>query len=320
MADGKWDEKFKAFLKQYYWEDILHLGNEYPEQRSIVVDFSDLEIFDRELADELLEHPDEVIPSAENALQQIDLPIDKTLDDVHVQFIKIPNKIPIRDIRSKNLLKFIAIEGMVRKATEVRPKIIDAAFLCMRCENVTHRPQTENKFDEPKFCESETCGKSGPFKILIDQSTFLDSQKLQVQESPENLKGGTQPQSLDIDVDDELAGHATPGIRLIINGILRSHQRTLREGKSTTYDLVLHANSIEYIDTELEQGKDYSYTVKAREKDIYWEEAEESEARSARTYYLGDLNFDGYVDEDGSEFDKNDVILMYNEFHKLKKG
>ena len=253
MADGKWDEKFKAFLKQYYWEDILHLGNEYPEQRSIVVDFSDLEIFDRELADELLEHPDEVIPSAENALQQIDLPIDKTLDDVHVQFIKIPNKIPIRDIRSKNLLKFIAIEGMVRKATEVRPKIIDAAFLCMRCENVTHRPQTENKFDEPKFCESETCGKSGPFKILIDQSTFLDSQKLQVQESPENLKGGTQPQSLDIDVDDELAGHATPGIRLIINGILRSHQRTLREGKSTTYDLVLHANSIEYIDTEFDE-------------------------------------------------------------------
>ncbi|MGP8321481.1 MAG: minichromosome maintenance protein MCM [Methanosarcinaceae archaeon] len=253
MADGKWNEKFKAFLKKYYWEDILHLGNEYPDQRSISVDFSDLEIFDRELADELLEHPDEVIPSAEQALQQIDLPIDKTLDGVHVQFMKVPNKISIRELRSKHLLKFIAIEGMVRKATEVRPKITDAAFFCMRCEHITNILQEGQKFVEPKFCESETCGKSGPFKILINQSTFHDSQKLQVQESPENLKGGRQPQSLDIDVDDELAGNATPGARAIINGVLRSHQRTLREGKSTTYDLVLHANSIEYIDTEFDE-------------------------------------------------------------------
>ena len=253
MVNGKWDEKFKAFLKQYYWDEILNLGNEYPEQLSIVVDFSDLEVFDRELADSLLEHPDDLISSAENALRQIDLPIDTTLDEAHIQFINVPNKIAIRDLRSKDLLTFVTIEGMVRKATEVRPKIIDAAFLCMRCECITHRPQSGNKFDEPKFCEGETCGKSGPFKILLDECTFLDSQKLQVQESPENLKGGKQPQSIDIDVDDDLAGHSTPGARVIINGILRSNQRTTREGKSTTYDLVLHANSIEYIDTEFNE-------------------------------------------------------------------
>ena len=253
MVNGNLDEKFKEFLKQYYWDEILHLGNEYPEQRSIVVDFSDLEVFNRELADKLLEYPDDIIPSAESALQQIDLPIDITLADAYIQFVNVPNKIAIRDLRSKNLLTFVAIEGMVRKATEVRPKIIDAAFFCMRCENITHRPQSGGKFDEPKFCEGETCGKSGPFKILIDQCTFLDSQSLQVQESPENLKGGKQPQSLDIDVDDDLAGHSTPGARVIINGILRSNQRTTREGKSTTYDLVLHANSIEYIDTAFDE-------------------------------------------------------------------
>ena len=253
MVNGMWDEKFKAFLKQYYWEDILHLGNEYPEQRSVVVNFSDLEVFDRELADKLLEHPDDVMPSAENALREIDLPIDVTLDNAHVQFTNIPNRIPIRDLRSKDLLKFISIEGMIRKVTEVRPRITDAAFLCMRCEHVINRPQIGAKFDEPKFCESETCGKSGPFKILIDLSTFIDSQKLQVQESPENLKGGTQPQSLDIDVDDDLAGHSTPGARVIINGVLRSNQRTTREGKSTTYDIILQANSIEYIDTEFNE-------------------------------------------------------------------
>jgi replicative DNA helicase Mcm len=74
MTEIKWEENFKAFLKQYYWDDILQLANEYPDQRSLTVDFSNLEIFDRELAAELLEQPSEVLPSADKALQEIDLP------------------------------------------------------------------------------------------------------------------------------------------------------------------------------------------------------------------------------------------------------
>ena len=253
MTEGKWNGKFKEFFKRYYWDDLVQLANEYPDQRSITVDFADLENFERELADELLRHPDGVIPSAEQALQEIELPVEKSLSDAHVQFIKIPNKISIRDLRSKHLLAFVAIEGMIRKATEVRPKITNAAFLCMRCEHVTYLPQTSQKFAEPHECENETCGRKGPFKIVIEQSTFIDAQKLQVQESPEKLKGGSQPQSLDIDAEDDLAGIASPGARVVVNGTLRSHQRTLREGKSPFYDLVLHANSIEYMDKEFDE-------------------------------------------------------------------
>ncbi|MBN2488083.1 MAG: minichromosome maintenance protein MCM, partial [Methanosarcinaceae archaeon] len=253
MTEGKWNGKFKEFFKRYYWDDLIQLANEYPDQRSITVDFTDLENYEQELADELLQHPDDVIPSAEQALQEIELPVEKSLSDAHVQFIKIPNKISIRDLRSKHLLAFIAIEGMIRKATEVRPKITNAAFLCMRCEHVTFLPQTSQKFAEPHECENETCGRKGPFKIVIEQSTFIDAQKLQVQESPEKLKGGSQPQSLDIDAEDDLAGIASPGARVVVNGILRSHQRTLREGKSPFYDLVLHANSIEYMDKEFDE-------------------------------------------------------------------
>ncbi|WP_406661067.1 minichromosome maintenance protein MCM [Methanolobus sp. ZRKC3] len=253
MTEGKWDEKFKAFLKQYYWDDVLQLANDYPDQKSLEADFSDLEIFDRNLAEELLYQPDEVLPSANSALQDIDLPIEKTLVDAKVRFVRVPNKIPNRDLRSKHLMQFVAIEGMIRKATEVRPKIVDAAFKCLRCEHVTMIPQTELQFVEPVECENETCGRKGPFKIQIHESTFIDAQKLQVQESPENLKGGTQPQSLDVDVNDDLAGIVKPGDRVVLNGVLRSHQRTTREGKSPFYDLVLHANSIEYMDLEFDE-------------------------------------------------------------------
>ncbi|ADI73445.1 MCM family protein [Methanohalobium evestigatum Z-7303] len=256
MAEEGWKERFGTFFRRYYWDEILHLANEYPEQRSLTVNYYDIENFDQELADELIVNPDEIIPAAEEVLregEELVLPVDKSLEEVHLRIINNPNKITIRNLRSKHLMQSVAVEGMIRKATEVRPKITNAAFYCMRCEHVTYIPQTSQKFTEPHECENETCGRKGPFKTLVDKSTFVDAQKLQIQESPENLRGGEQPQSLDIDVDDDLAGIVTPGDRVIINGVLRSHQRTLRDGKSPFYDLVLHANSIEYVNKEFEE-------------------------------------------------------------------
>jgi replicative DNA helicase Mcm len=253
-TESKWEEKLKRFFKDYYWNEILQLANEYPDQRSLDVDFTDIEKFDRELSKEFLEHPGELLKAAEVALKEIDLPVEKNLEQAHVRIIKIPNRIPIRNLRSKHLSRFVAIEGMIRKATEVRPRITKAAFQCLRCGHLTVVEQSSFKFEEPfAGCEDETCGKKGPFKVIIEESTFIDAQKLQIQESPENLKGGSQPQSLEVDSDDDLTGNVTPGDRVIINGILKSVQRTLKDGKSTFYDLVLQASSIERLDRDYDE-------------------------------------------------------------------
>lgn len=253
-TESKWDEKLKRFFKDYYWNEILQLANEYPDQRSLIVDFTDMEKFDRELSRELLDHPGELISSAEAALKEIDLPVEKSLDQAHVRVIKIPNRVPIRELRSKHLSRFVAIEGMIRKATEVRPRIVKAAFQCLRCGHLTIVEQNSFKFEEPfAGCEEETCGKKGPFKISIEDSTFIDAQKLQIQESPENLRGGSQPQSLEVDAEDDLTGNVTPGDRVIINGVLKSRQRTLKDGKSTFYDLILDANSVERLDKDYDE-------------------------------------------------------------------
>ena len=79
-TESKWDEKLKRFFKDYYWNEILQLANEYPDQRSLSVDFTDIEKFDRELSKEFLEHPGELIEAAEAALKEIDLPVEKILD------------------------------------------------------------------------------------------------------------------------------------------------------------------------------------------------------------------------------------------------
>ncbi len=243
---------WEDFFKRYYDDDIKELAGGFPEKRSLYIQFPDIDNYNSDLADELIEHPDSVLKHANEALAASSLPVDVDLTDTHVRIIKLPKRIQIRELRSADINKLIAVSGLIRKATEVRPKIITAAFKCQRCGHITSVPQAEGKFVEPFECESESCGRKGPFKLIHEESTFIDAQKLRIQESPDELRGGEQPQTLDVDVDDDLAGIVSPGDRVVISGILRSYQRSTPHGKSTFFDLVLDGVSIEIEDKEFE--------------------------------------------------------------------
>jgi len=53
----------------------------------------------------------------------------------------------------------------------------------------------------------------------------------------EELRGGQQPQTLDVELEDDLAGKIFPGDRVIVNGILKSYQRSNpQQGKSTYFE------------------------------------------------------------------------------------
>ncbi|MDI6859571.1 MAG: minichromosome maintenance protein MCM [Methanocellales archaeon] len=246
MPVSKWEE----FFKQYYKQQILQLANSYPDERSLVVEFPDIERYDVDLADSLLERPHDVLQAAEEALRTIDLPIDVSLDNVHVRITKAPERIYIRDLRSDHISKLIAVEGLVRKATAVRPKVTEAAFQCMRCDHVTLVPQSGGKFKEPYECDD--CKRKGPFKLVFNESSFIDAQKLQIQESPEELRGGAQPQTIDVNVEDDLTGQVVPGDRVVVTGVLHSYQRTFPTGKSTFFDVYLECISIEIKEQEFE--------------------------------------------------------------------
>lgn len=90
-------------------------------------------------------------------------------------------------------------------------------------------------------------------EIVPSLSKFVDVQKIRIQESPEGLRGGEQPQTIDVDVTDDLVALAAPGDRIIINGILRSIQRVSYGNKSSLFDIYIEANSIEMGEKEFEE-------------------------------------------------------------------
>ena len=266
-------ERWVTFYKRYYNQQILKLASEYPDVKSIEVDYQTLQDYDITLADALIDYPTIALQDAHDALLDYDLPLECKLD-ANVRVINLSEKTQIRDLRSLHVGRLIAIEGIVRKATEVRPKVLEAGFECLNCGKVTKVPQEDAKFKEPSECSHRICGKKGPFKLDFTHSTFVDAQKIRIQESPEGLKGGEQPQTLDINVAGDLSGKIFPGDRIIITGILRVAQRQYQNMKSTTFDMFLDANSIEledkeFEDLEISQEDEAEILAMSKRPDIY---------------------------------------------------
>jgi replicative DNA helicase Mcm len=247
--------KWAEFLRSRYWDELLKLADSYPDERSLKIRFSDIDRFDSEFAEELLENPEQILEAAHAALLELDLPMDVYMDRAHVRIIELPRHFKTRELRSDHIGKLLAIDGLVRTATEVRPKITSAAFQCQRCGFTFFKEQTGNKFEDQSLkCMNQACDRGGPFKLLLAQSKFVDAQKIRVQESPEDLRGGAQPQTLDVELEDDLAGRIFPGDRVIVNGILKSYQRSSpQQGKSTYFDLVHKGISVEMTEQEFEE-------------------------------------------------------------------
>ena len=238
---SKWEAFFQG---TEYMQKVREVADLYPEVRSVNVQYDDLDRFDADLAASLLEHPDLYLLAGKQAMKNL-MHQDMRRAQINLRILSLPrdSRVEIRDLRAKHVGKLVSVEGLVRKATEVRPKITDALFQCLRCGHVIREQQEGLFFKEPMECykEQDGCGRSAgstKFKLLTEESRFVDTQKVEIQESPEGLRGGAQPERLTGYLEDDAAGSVAPGDRITLNGILRSVQKG-QPAKSTLFDINL---------------------------------------------------------------------------------
>jgi len=245
-------DRFEEFYRNYYRNAIGELAQQYPtEEKSLYVDWGDLYRFDPDLADDVRSKPQQLVEYAEEALRLYDLPVDVSLGQAHVRIENLPEKTGIREIRHDHHGRLIAVQGIVRKATDVRPKITDAAFECQRCGTLTRIPQTDGDFQEPHECQG--CERQGPFRINFDQSEFVDAQKLRIQESPEGLHGGETPQNIDVNIEDDITGEVTAGDHVEVTGTLKLDQQGSDREKSPMFDVYMDGMAVSIEDEQFEE-------------------------------------------------------------------
>ena len=237
--------KFEEFFATTYKDDVFKILEKYPDERSLNVDYQALEIFDPDLADLLIEKPEEVINAARLAIKNID-PLVKDAD-INIRFANLSNIIPLKTLLSKYIGTFVAADGIVRKTDEIRPRIETGVFECRGCMRLHEVEQTSaNRIIEPSLC-SECGGRS--FRLLQEESKYIDTQTARMQEPLENLSGGSEPKQMLMILEDDLVDKLNPGDKVRITGTLK----TFREERSGKFKNYIYVNHIEPLEQEFEE-------------------------------------------------------------------
>jgi len=219
-------------------------------ERVIHLSFHDIAAFSHEIADQLLAKPEETLSLFEVALEEMNL-----VSNARVRLTELPESqnYKIRELRARHLNQLIAIEGIVRQASDVRPQVVNARFECPSCGTIISVLQLEKKFREPGRC---ACGRKTGFKLISKE--MVDAQRLVVEESPETLKGGEQPRRLSIFLKEDLVEpkmeeKTTPGSRIKAIGILKEIPVPISSGISTRFDFALEANNVVPLEESFEE-------------------------------------------------------------------
>ena len=249
------------------WEDIFgknkyrlmfaEIAASYPEKRSIFVPYEDIDAYNADLAMYFLENPDKCLSKGREAVRASLPPGWDSKNTVNLRITDLPRdaRVEIRKIRAKHLGKLVAVEGLVRKATTVRPKMTHALFRCSRCGAEIWEVQGGTILKEPAMCSNPDggCNKQATrFEISMKESAFIDTQKIEIQESPEGLRGGAQPERITGFIEDDIAGIITPGNRVTINGMIRSAEKQERD-KSTFFEIFMEVMSVEFEEHEYDE-------------------------------------------------------------------
>ena len=226
VASSQIEDKFTEFFNSYYIDQINDMYISYPKRRSVMIDIKDLERYDIDLAAELSNNPDVIVPIANAALLKLNSHAE-IKDPVYARFFGSEAHMPlIQDVGSEHINKLLTLDSLVVKRSEIIPRVHLAKFKCTFCAS-TIEVKVERD-DVPEICPQ--C-KRRALKQINNESKFINMQRLAVQDPLERLRGSTPTWHLEVVTDDDLVNTIIPGDRVSITGVLRIRPRRTPKGK-----------------------------------------------------------------------------------------
>jgi replicative DNA helicase Mcm len=244
VQDSVLSAKWESFLQDYCKPLVQKAAEDYPDGgKSVTIEFNQLQLRDPDLADYLLQKPRHCLQVGAQMLHNVDVTVDPR-PRLHLRVTGLPpsQDVKVRNIRAEHLGRFLAVEGLVKKVTEVRPQVLEAAFDCKTCGNRIRLVQEDEFVTEPVVCDG--CEKPGPWTLREEDCRFIDHQKVEIQEAPEGLRGGAQPERITIHLQDDLVHKVAPGDRIVLNGILTAQKKRQGSQLKVEFNKVLQGVSV----------------------------------------------------------------------------
>ncbi|GAB1316740.1 MCM DNA helicase complex subunit mcm6 [Madurella fahalii] len=137
-----------------------------------------------------------------------------------IAFYNLPLVSRVRSMRARNVGQLLSISGTVTRTSEVRPELALATFVCEACRSVVPDVEQTFRYTEPTQCPNATCLNRTAWRLDIRQSTFVDWQKVRVQENSSEIPTGSMPRTIDVILRGEIVDRAKAGEKCIFTGAL----------------------------------------------------------------------------------------------------
>ncbi|KAK3996175.1 putative DNA replication licensing factor mcm6 [Cladorrhinum sp. PSN332] len=137
-----------------------------------------------------------------------------------IAFYNLPLVSRVRSMRAANIGTLLSISGTVTRTSEVRPELALATFMCEACRSVVPDVEQTFRYTEPTQCPNATCQNRTAWRLDIRQSTFVDWQKVRVQENSSEIPTGSMPRTIDVILRGEIVDRAKAGEKCIFTGAL----------------------------------------------------------------------------------------------------
>ncbi|KAJ5558282.1 hypothetical protein N7461_002254 [Penicillium sp. DV-2018c] len=135
-------------------------------------------------------------------------------------FYNLPLVSRLRQLRTNQIGKLLSVSGTVTRTSEVRPELSLGTFICEGCKTVVPSVEQTFKYTEPIECPNKTCGNRVGWRLDIGKSTFVDWQKIKLQESSHEIPTGSMPRTMDVILRGEMVDRAKAGERCVFTGTL----------------------------------------------------------------------------------------------------
>ncbi len=245
--------QFEEFFRQFYEREFLEAARE--GRKTVSIDFSLLDKFDPNLSDKLLNDPRNILEAAKLAVQGLDFPEENI--KIIPRFKNLPEaaQVRIRDLRAQHIGKFIQVDGIVRRASEVLPEVSVAIFSCPDCGNKISVEQNEKYIKPPAYCDNDSCGYKGKFEQT--SAKLIDSRRIVLEEPYETTTGSRSGEVTIYLIEDmttpEMQRKTDPGNRLKITGIVTERRTIVKGSMKRQLDIFIEANHAESADIEWDE-------------------------------------------------------------------
>ncbi|KAL2803410.1 MCM2/3/5 family-domain-containing protein [Aspergillus granulosus] len=135
-------------------------------------------------------------------------------------FYNLPLVSRLRQLRTSQIGKLLSVSGTVTRTSEIRPELSLGTFLCQACRSVCSNIEQTFRYTEPTQCPNTTCGNRFGWHLDIGKSTFVDWQKVKLQESSHEIPTGSMPRTMDVILRGEMVDRVKAGERSIFTGTL----------------------------------------------------------------------------------------------------